>query len=158
MAIKIYTDGSCGNTSGSLILKGIAGPGGWAAIVCRGNFHWRLKGGDGLTTSNRMELTAAIRGLRNVTTPSDIMMFADSKYVVDGMEHSITKWKSNGWKSVSKRPVKNQDLWKELVEAAAPHKVTWHWIKGHSGDPLNEKCDKLAKAAMVKASKACVGS
>jgi ribonuclease HI len=103
-----------------------------------------LSGGEPLTTNNRMELTAAIRGLQALRRPCRVELHTDSQYLRDGITRWIHKWRANGWRTSDKKPVKNAELWQELVDAAAPHRVEWHWVKGHSGHPENDRVDKLA--------------
>ena len=133
--VEIFTDGAC---------KGNPGPGGWGAIVRSGASEKELSGGEPLTTNNRMELLAAIRGLEALKRPCRVALYTDSLYVRDGITKWIHGWKRNGWKTADRKPVKNAELWQELVEAAAPHKVEWKWVRGHAGHPENERADKLA--------------
>ncbi len=137
--IDIFTDGAC---------SGNPGPGGWGVIL-----HWRgtekeLAGGEAETTNNRMELMAAIKGLESLKRPVKARVHTDSKYVKDGITRWIVKWKRNGWKTAARKPVKNADLWRRLDEAANAHDVEWHWIRGHSGHPENERADALARGAI----------
>ena len=143
MKINIYTDGAC---------VGNPGPGGWAAIIIKENKKKELFGGEKLTTNNRMELTAAIRGLEYCHSeegeqPSlkEIKIYTDSIYLKEGITVWIEKWEKNNWKTSDKKNVKNIDLWKKLKELTKPIRVEWCWIKGHSGDPMNDLADKLAK-------------
>ena len=136
--VEIFTDGAC---------KGNPGPGGWAAIVRSGDHEKEVSGGEPLTTNNRMELLAAIRGLEALKRPCSVDLYTDSIYVRDGITKWIHGWKRNGWKTADRKPVKNAELWQELVEAAAPHRVEWHWVRGHAGHPENERADQLACAA-----------
>ena len=136
--VTIHTDGSCLSNPG---------PGGWAVIL-----QWRdnvreIIGCEQDTTNNRMELKAAIMGLNAVTRAMPIELHTDSRYVLDGVKNWIPRWKANGWKTASKKPVANQDLWQILDEAVSRHHVTWHWVKGHAGNELNERCDQLARGA-----------
>jgi ribonuclease HI len=133
--VEIFTDGAC---------KGNPGPGGWAAIVRSGAHEKELSGGEPLTTNNRMELLAAIRGLEALMRPCSVSLYTDSLYVRDGITKWVHGWKRNGWRTADRKPVKNAELWQELVEAAAPHKVEWHWVRGHAGHPENERADRLA--------------
>ena len=133
--VEIFTDGAC---------KGNPGPGGWAAIIRSGAREKPVSGGEPLTTNNRMELLAAIRGLEALKRPCSVDLYTDSTYVRDGITKWIHGWKRNGWKTADRKPVKNADLWQELVDAAAPHKVEWHWVRGHAGHPENERADQLA--------------
>ena len=135
--VEIFTDGAC---------KGNPGPGGWGALLRMGPHEKELSGGEPNTTSNRRELTAAIKGLNALIEPCKVDLYSDSKYVLDGMSKWIHGWKKNGWVNASKKPVKNADLWHDLIEAARTHKVTWHWVKGHAGHPENERVDALASA------------
>ena len=140
-AVRIYTDGAC---------SGNPGPGGWGAILIRGDRQKTLKGGARETTNNRMELTAAIRALEALNRPCTVDLHTDSVYVRDGITRWIRGWKKNGWKTAAKKPVKNVDLWQELEAALERHNVTWHWVKGHAGHPLNERADELAREGMVE--------
>ncbi len=140
----VYTDGAC---------SGNPGPGGWGAYV-RETVDGRrverdLSGAEGRTTNNRMELTAAIEGLRALAAPSRVTVCADSQYVVKGMTEWIAGWKRRGWVNAAKKPVENRDLWEALLDAAARHDVTWRWVKGHASDPLNQRVDRLAVAAIA---------
>jgi len=133
--VTIHTDGAC---------KGNPGRGGWGAILQSGAHEKELWGGERETTNNRMELTAAIMALEALKRPSDVKLFTDSKYVLQGITEWIGGWKARGWKTADKKPVKNEDLWRRLDAARAAHTVTWRWVKGHSGHPLNERADALA--------------
>lgn len=138
--VIIHTDGAC---------KGNPGPGGWGAILQTGAGHEReLHGGEPETTNNRMELTAAIMALEALTRPCRVDLHTDSRYVMDGITKWIVGWKSRGWKTADKKPVKNEDLWRRLDEARARHQVKWHWVKGHAGHELNERADALANAGI----------
>lgn len=136
--VEIATDGAC---------KGNPGPGGWGVLLRMGDKEKELSGGEKLTTNNRMELTAAIQGLNALKKPCQVTLSTDSRYVMDGLTKWIFGWMKNGWKTASKQPVKNADLWQELLAAAKPHKVEWKWVKGHAGDPDNERADRLASDA-----------
>jgi len=136
--VEIFTDGAC---------KGNPGPGGWAAILRMGKHEKEISGSDPDTTNNRMEMTAVIRGLNALIEPCEVEIHTDSKYVMDGMTKWIDGWQKRGWKNASKQPVRNKDLWHELIEAAARHQVSWTWVKGHNGHPENERVDSLASAA-----------
>jgi ribonuclease HI len=133
--VEIFTDGAC---------KGNPGPGGWGAVIRSGEREKELSGGEPLTTNNRMELLAAIRALEALKRPCEVVLHTDSIYVRDGITKWIHGWRRNGWRTADKKPVKNAELWQELVEAAAPHKIDWRWVKGHSGHPENDRADKLA--------------
>lgn len=140
-----YTDGAC---------SGNPGPGGWGALLVarEGDAVVKeraLSGGEAETTNNRMELLAAIAALEALERPSKITIVTDSAYVKNGLTGWITGWKRNGWKTAAKKPVKNEDLWRRLDEAAARHDVTWEWVKGHAGHPENERADELARAGMA---------
>jgi len=133
--IRIYTDGAC---------RGNPGPGGWGALILKDNEEIKLNGGQNVTTNNQMELTAVIKALNFFSESSEIEIFTDSKYVMDGITDYIKKWKVNGWKTASKKPVKNSDLWKQLDELSAQHSISWNWVKGHSGHRENDIADELA--------------
>ena len=135
--IEIYTDGAC---------RGNPGPGGWAVLLRMGKKERELSGGEPLTTNNRMELTAAIKGLEALKRPCRVALHTDSQYVRDGITKWIHGWKRNGWRTSDRKPVKNAELWQELIEAVGPHRVEWHWVKGHSGHPENDRVDALACA------------
>ena len=134
--VTIYTDGAC---------SGNPGPGGWGAVLLYGAHERELWGGEAHTTNNRMELTAAIRALEALTRPCRIELHTDSQYVRQGITEWMTGWKARGWLTAEKKPVKNDDLWKALDAARARHEVTWRWVKGHAGHPLNERADALAR-------------
>jgi ribonuclease HI len=133
--VDMFTDGAC---------KGNPGPGGWGVVIRAGAREKELKGGEPQTTNNRMELMAAIRGLEALTRPCRVKLHTDSVYVRDGITKWIHGWRKNGWKTADRKPVKNAELWQALVEAAAPHRVEWHWVKGHSGHADNDRADRLA--------------
>ena len=133
--IKIYTDGAC---------RGNPGPGGWGALILKDNEEIKLNGGQNDTTNNQMELTAVIKALDFFSESTEIEIFTDSKYVMDGITEYIKKWKVNGWKTASKKPVKNSDLWKQLDDLSAQHSIRWNWVKGHSGHRENDIADELA--------------
>jgi len=140
-----YTDGAC---------SGNPGPGGWGALMIAREGDTvvkerELKGGAADTTNNRMELLAAIAALESLTRATDITVITDSAYVKNGVTGWIHGWKRNGWRTASKKPVKNVDLWQRLDAAQASHKVTWEWVKGHAGHPENERADELARAGMA---------
>ncbi|WP_425086467.1 ribonuclease HI [Zavarzinia compransoris] len=140
--VEIHTDGAC---------SGNPGPGGWGALLRFRGTEKELSGGEAQTTNNRMELMAAIAALEALTRPAEVRLFTDSRYVMDGITKWIAGWKRNGWKTADKKPVKNDDLWRRLEVAAARHRVDWHWVKGHAGDPLNERVDQIARAAIRSA-------
>ena len=133
--VTIYTDGAC---------KGNPGPGGWGVLMIAGENRRELCGGEVATTNNRMELTAAIEALRALKRPTRVRLFTDSKYVMQGIETWIHGWKKNGWRTSDKKPVKNMDLWQALDALAAAQQIEWRWVKGHSGDPGNERADALS--------------
>ena len=133
--IEIYTDGAC---------RGNPGPGGWGALLIAGRHRKTLHGGEPETTNNRMELTAAIEALNALKRPSKVELHTDSKYVMHGITEWMHNWKKRGWKTASKKPVKNQDLWMALDEAIGRHDINWKWVKGHSGHDGNEEADRLA--------------
>ena len=133
--VSIYTDGAC---------KGNPGPGGWGAWLSTGGHEKDLCGGEKLTTNNRMELTAVIEALASLRRSCDVTIYTDSEYVRKGITEWIHGWKQRGWKTADRKPVRNQDLWEALDAAAAAHTVDWRWVKGHSGDPGNERADALA--------------
>ncbi|MDX6751066.1 ribonuclease HI [Geminicoccaceae bacterium 1502E] len=137
--VEIHTDGAC---------SGNPGPGGWGAIL-RWNGHEReLSGAEKLTTNNRMELMAAIAALESLRRPMKVRLFTDSQYLRLGITRWLANWKTRGWRTADKKPVKNQDLWERLDEARSTHQVEWHWLKGHAGDPLNERADEIARTAI----------
>lgn len=137
--VEIFTDGAC---------SGNPGPGGWGAILRYGQHEKELSGGEADTTNNRMEMMAAIQALEALTRPSTVELYTDSSYLRDGVMKWVAAWKKRGWLTADKKPVKNVDLWQRLEQAAAPHKVTWHWVRGHAGHPENERADRLAVAAI----------
>jgi ribonuclease HI len=139
--VTIYTDGGCAPNPG---------PGGWAAILLLGEHKKELKGGESHSTNNRMELMAAISALEALKWPCVVEMHTDSQYVRDGITKYINNWKRNGWRTAAKEPVKNDDLWRRLDAAAQTHTVRWHWVKGHSGDPNNERADELVHEARAE--------
>jgi ribonuclease HI len=136
--VEIATDGAC---------KGNPGPGGWGAVLRFGKTEKELSGGEPLTTNNRMELTAAVQALNALKRPCRVRLTTDSRYVMDGLTKWIHGWRRNGWKTADKKPVKNAELWQALLDAAAPHRIEWIWVKGHAGHPDNERADKLASDA-----------
>ena len=133
--VVIYTDGAC---------KGNPGPGGWGALMIAGAHRRELRGGELHTTNNRMELTAAIESLAALKRPCRVQLFTDSQYVRNGIMQWLPQWKKRGWKTADKKPVKNADLWVRLEQEIERHDVTWHWVRGHSGDVGNERADELA--------------
>ncbi|MGD9867629.1 MAG: ribonuclease HI [Hyphomicrobiales bacterium] len=137
--VSIFTDGAC---------SGNPGPGGWGAILVWGDRCRELSGGEAATTNNRMELTAAIEGLNALTRPCRVDLYTDSNYLRDGIMSWINKWKRNGWRTASRQPVKNADLWEKLDALRGRHEIRWHWVKGHAGHPENERADELAREGM----------
>jgi ribonuclease HI len=140
--IEIYTDGAC---------KGNPGPGGWGAWLKSGMHRKEMFGGEPLTTNNRMELMAVISALEALRKPSKVKLHTDSQYVKNGISVWIHDWKRRGWRTADKKPVKNEDLWRRLEEAVHRHEIEWIWVKGHAGDPGNEKADELANKGVVQA-------
>ncbi|VAV91158.1 Ribonuclease HI [hydrothermal vent metagenome] len=138
--VVIYTDGAC---------SGNPGPGGWGAWLVSGGHSKELTGGMAETTNNQMELTAAIEGLKSLKGPCHVTLYTDSIYVKDGITKWIHNWKKNGWRTANRKPVKNAALWQALDKQVESHNITWKWVKGHNGDPGNEKADELARQGMV---------
>ena len=138
--VHLYTDGAC---------SGNPGPGGWAFILRHPPSESEIEdhGGERTTTNNRMELTAVIKGLEQLTRPSLVHLYSDSQYVLKGLREWMAGWKRKGWKTAAKKPVKNVELWQRLDELKGEHDLEFHWIEGHSGHPENERCDTLAVAA-----------
>lgn len=137
----IYTDGAC---------SGNPGPGGWGALIIEADGREReLSGGEANTTNNRMELTAAIEGLNSLPAGQTLTVVTDSTYVRDGITSWLKNWKARGWKTAAKKPVKNVDLWQALDTASARHSINWEWVRGHTGDPGNERADALARSGMA---------
>ncbi len=136
---RLYTDGAC---------SGNPGPGGWGVLIIRGDARDEYCGGAPETTNNRMELTAAIEALKQTPEDGQIELHTDSKYVMDGITKWIANWKKNGWRTAAKKPVKNDDLWRALDELASVRQINWRWVKGHAGDPGNERADALANEGM----------
>jgi ribonuclease HI len=134
--VVIYTDGAC---------SGNPGPGGWGAVLQWNTTGKELHGGDPATTNNRMELMAAIQALEALKRPAEVTLHTDSKYLLDGITKWIKGWERNGWKTSAKKPVKNADLWQRLTKAMDGHTIDWKWVKGHAGDPGNERADELAR-------------
>ena len=137
--VTIYTDGAC---------SGNPGPGGWGALLQFVEHERELKGGEGNTTNNRMELTAAVAALETLKRTCKVHLHTDSTYLRDGMTSWIHNWKRNGWRTTAKKPGKNVDLWLRLDEAIQSHDIEWHWTKGHAGDPGNEAADALARQGL----------
>jgi ribonuclease HI len=133
--ITIYTDGAC---------KGNPGPGGWGAVLLYGDRRRMLKGGEAVTTNNRMELKAAIEALQALREPCAVTLWTDSVYVMQGLTQWLPNWKARGWRTADRKPVKNRELWQALDEACQRHRIDWRWVKGHSGDAGNEEADRLA--------------
>jgi len=144
--VELYTDGAC---------SGNPGPGGWAFILRHrpSDSERESSGGEKLTTNNRMELMAVIEGLAALKKPTSVDLYSDSQYVLKGLESWMAGWKKNGWKTKSKEPVKNRDLWERLDELKGTHQVRFHWVRGHNEHPENERCDELAVAARDEAGK-----
>ncbi|MCH4891639.1 ribonuclease HI [Sphingomonas sp. SFZ2018-12] len=138
--VEIATDGAC---------KGNPGPGGWGAILRFGDKERELSGGEPLTTNNRMELMAAIEALRALNKPCRVKLTTDSRYVMDGLTKWIHGWRRNGWRTADRKPVKNAELWQQLLAVAEPHRVEWQWVKGHAGHPDNDRADRLASDAAL---------
>ena len=140
--VVIYTDGAC---------SGNPGPGGWGAVLISGEHERELCGGEGPTTNNRMELMAAIQALEALKRPCKVELHTDSQYVRTGIAEWLAGWKARGWRTASKAPVKNEDLWRRLDEARLRHEVDWRWVKGHAGHELNERADALARKGLEEA-------
>jgi ribonuclease HI len=140
-SVVIHTDGAC---------RGNPGPGGWGALLAMGAHQRRLSGGERDTTNNRMELMGAIMALEALREPCAVTLHTDSTYVMKGITEWLPGWKARGWRTASRQPVKNQDLWERLDRAAQPHRIDWRWVKGHAGHPENERADKLACAAAAQ--------
>lgn len=139
--VEIFTDGAC---------KGNPGPGGWGAVMRFGELEKELSGGESPSTNNRMELMAAIEALNALKKPCRVSLTTDSNYVRDGITKWIHGWQKNGWRTADKKPVKNAELWQALLEATKPHRIEWHWVKGHAGHRENERCDELANLAVIR--------
>jgi ribonuclease HI len=137
--VQIYTDGAC---------RGNPGPGGWGALLIAGERRKEVSGAEAATTNNRMELKAAIEGLSALKRRCRVLLYTDSKYVLQGITQWLPQWKARGWRTAAREPVKNQDLWERLDAAAAAQDIEWHWVKGHSGDDGNEYVDALANRAI----------
>jgi ribonuclease HI len=140
--VVIYTDGACSRNPG---------PGGWGVVLQWQGKEKELYGSDPLTTNNRMELMAAIQALEALRRPTSVSLHTDSKYLLDGITKWVEGWQRNGWKTAAKKPVKNDDLWRRLIEAMKPHDISWVWVKGHAGDPGNERSDALARQGVEEA-------
>jgi ribonuclease HI len=141
--IEIYTDGAC---------KGNPGPGGWGALLRSGAHEKEIFGGERHTTNNRMEITAVIESLKLVKKKAKVCIYTDSTYVKDGISSWIKQWKINGWKTAAKKPVKNEELWRELDLLVSQHQIEWVWVKGHAGDEGNERADALANKGVATVS------
>ncbi|HEY9131427.1 MAG TPA: ribonuclease HI [Dyella sp.] len=143
--VQAFTDGAC---------LGNPGPGGWAALLRAKGTERLLVGGEPATTNNRMELMAAIAALEALTRPCKVVLCTDSRYVMQGIEEWVPRWKANGWRTADKKPVKNQDLWERLSQAVSVHQVKWQWVKGHNGHAENERVDEAARkqAELLKVS------
>jgi Ribonuclease HI len=139
--VEAFTDGAC---------KGNPGPGGWGVLLRMDNQSREIFGGDGATTNNRMELTAAIEALAALKEACTVELTTDSTYVKDGVTRWMENWERNGWRTAARKPVKNQDLWQALKAQVARHEVNWHWVKGHSGHPENELADMLANKGIAE--------
>ena len=142
--VEIFTDGAC---------KGNPGPGGWGALLRYGSVEKSLWGGEANTTNNRMELMGAIEALKALKEPCEVVLTTDSQYVRKGITEWMDGWIRRDWKTADKKPVKNMDLWLELNELVARHDITWKWVKGHAGDPGNERADQLANEGVLMAKK-----
>lgn len=141
--VEIWTDGAC---------KGNPGPGGWGALLRQGRHEKELCGGEAATTNNRMELKGVIEALKALKRPCSVVVHTDSQYVQKGMGEWLPNWKRRGWRTADKKPVRNMDLWQELDALVALHEVEWRWVRGHAGDPGNERADALANKGVFKAS------
>lgn len=141
-SVQLFTDGAC---------SGNPGPGGWGTILRYRGVEKEMFGGEKATTNNRMEMMAVIAGLESLTRPCVVEVYTDSQYVQKGISEWIVNWKRRGWKTADKKPVKNEDLWRRLDEAAQRHAVSWHWVKGHAGHVENERADALARAGCKQA-------
>lgn len=139
--VIIYTDGAC---------SGNPGKGGWAALLKFGDVEKEISGGENETTNNRMELNAAIQALKILKEPCSVEIFTDSTYVKDGITKWIENWQKNNWKNSSNKPVKNKELWEQLLKESRRHNIKWHWVEGHAGHEFNERVDKLARAECKK--------
>lgn len=137
--VTVWTDGAC---------RGNPGPGGWAAILMKGDREREISGAEADTTNNRMELTAAIRALEALKRSCKVQLYTDSEYLKRGITEWLEDWKRRGWRTADKKPVKNLDLWQQLEPLAAKHEVEWHWVRAHSGIPDNERVDSIANRAI----------
>jgi len=137
--VVVFTDGAC---------RGNPGPGGWGALLCFGDREKELCGGEPETTNNRMEMTAAIRALEALREPCRVELYTDSVYLKSGITEWLPNWRERGWRTASRKPVKNQDLWEALAASTDRHDVSWHWVKGHAGHPENERADALANRGL----------
>jgi ribonuclease HI len=142
--VELFTDGAC---------KGNPGPGGWGAILRMGPHEKEMSGSDPQTTNNRMEMMAVIKGLNALTEACEVHVHTDSRYVIDGMTKWIQGWQKKGWINASKQPVRNADLWHDLIEAARRHRISWNWVRGHAGHVENERADRLASDAALRVGK-----
>lgn len=140
--VEIWTDGAC---------KGNPGVGGWGALLRQGHHEKTIFGGEHATTNNRMELMAVIQALGTLKRPCTVVVHTDSQYVQKGMNEWLANWKRRGWRTADKKPVKNADLWQTLDEMVGQHEVSWRWVRGHAGDPGNERADELANLGVEKA-------
>lgn len=140
-SVEIYTDGAC---------RGNPGPGGWGVLLLTNETEKELCGGDIATTNNRMELVAAIQGLSALSRRCNVVLYTDSEYVRRGISEWLPNWKKRGWKTANRKPVKNDDLWRKLEDLAAQHDIDWRWVKGHAGNPGNERADQLANDGLEK--------
>jgi ribonuclease HI len=145
--VEIYTDGAC---------RGNPGPGGWGVLLLSNGTERELCGGETETTNNRMELMAAIQGLSALTRRCNVVVYTDSEYVRRGISEWLVNWKKRGWKTASRKSVKNEDLWRKLEELAVQHDVDWRWVKGHAGNPGNERADQLANDGLEKSIQASI--
>ncbi len=141
--VEIYTDGAC---------KGNPGPGGWGVYLRAGPAQRELHGGEALTTNNRMELTAVIEALKALTRSCEVTLYTDSQYVQKGIQEWVHAWQRNGWKTANRQPVKNADLWQELLAQTQRHQIQWRWVKGHAGHEGNERADRLANLGVASLS------
>ncbi len=147
--VTVHTDGAC---------SGNPGPGGWGAILTFGDHEKQLKGGEAVTTNNRMELMAAIAALEALKFPCTVELHTDSQYLRNGITEWIGKWKRDGWRTADKKPVKNIDLWQRLEEAIKRHEIHWHWVKGHAGHAMNERADLLAREGLAAVRAGAMGA